>query len=288
MEEPWLAEPNIDLDAQGEPTAESALRQFLEQWQEIFGGEVAMVGEDQAALILDGAEVVVAYPTRASPGGFAVTGAAGCDGYEPDVLPGPPSADHPTPITAPRVTSSSTVERLAASTTASVSTATMAPSTPLGSPPPPRTLQDPDAEGCIGALVVELVSDSDRSEMDLIHYQETSATCGYNADGDAMFDDAFRPATALDALDGELAIATGFQAEVSVDIRPFEPPMRLTAINPSPDILAAASDGTYPVAVSGTGCFVITVAWSADITETSGREGMYTGLSETHPGACDP
>jgi hypothetical protein len=64
--------------------------------------------------------------------------------------------------------------------------------------------------------------------------------------------------------------------------------MRLAAISPSPDILAAVSDGTYPVAVAGTGCFVVTVARSVDITETSGREGMYTGLSETQPGACDP
>ena len=47
-------------------------------------------------------------------------------------------------------------------------------------------------------------------------------------------------ATALDALDGELAIATGFQTAVSVVILPFTPPIRLAAISPSPDILAAA------------------------------------------------
>lgn len=86
--QPWISEGSIDPDAPGEPTAEEALRPFLEQWQELFGGDVAMVGADQAALTLDGAEVVVAYTTRTNPGGFAVDGSTGCDGFEPDVLPG--------------------------------------------------------------------------------------------------------------------------------------------------------------------------------------------------------
>lgn len=88
--EPWIAEPGIDLDAAGAPTAEEALRPFLEQWQELFGGEVVMVGDGVGALTLDGSEVVVAYTVETNGGGFAVNGSTGCDSYEPDVLPGPP------------------------------------------------------------------------------------------------------------------------------------------------------------------------------------------------------
>jgi len=107
--QPWAAEPGIDLDAPGAATAEAALRPFLAPWRELFGGEVAMVDENRAAL--DGAEIVVAYTTRTNPGGFAVTGSTGCDGYEPEVLPGLPSPDNFSPATAPPVTwSSSTVE----------------------------------------------------------------------------------------------------------------------------------------------------------------------------------
>jgi hypothetical protein len=245
-------------------------------------------------------------------GVFVGLAAAGCGTNEPATAPPTLAGTSTMPSAVPALTVtpspassplqsrdsgavSGTASSLAAvpGTIESVSTATLSrPTPPPGSPrppasSPPRTLQDPDAEGCLGAPVVELVRDRDRVEMDLIYYQEISATCGYNADGDAMFDDAFHPATALDALDGELAIATGFQAAVSIDIRPFKPPVRLAAISTSPDILAAASDGTYPVALPGNGCFVVTVAWSVDITETSGREGKYTGLSETQPGACD-
>jgi hypothetical protein len=49
-----------------------------------------MVGDDRAALRLEGAEVVVAYTVQTDDGGFAVSGSTGCDGFEPDVLPGPP------------------------------------------------------------------------------------------------------------------------------------------------------------------------------------------------------
>jgi hypothetical protein len=96
--EPWVAEPDIDFDAPGSPTAEAVLRPFLEQWQELFGGDVVMVGEDRAALRIEGSEVVVAYTTRTRPGGFGVWGSTGCDGFEPDVLPGPPPGP---PRTAP-------------------------------------------------------------------------------------------------------------------------------------------------------------------------------------------
>jgi len=86
---PWFAAGAIDLST-GSPTAEQALRPYLEQWQTMFGGDVVMVGDDGAALQLDGAEVVVAYTVRTDDGGFAVADSTGCDGFGPNVLPGPP------------------------------------------------------------------------------------------------------------------------------------------------------------------------------------------------------
>ncbi|MGH9272327.1 MAG: hypothetical protein ACRDZ2_13750, partial [Ilumatobacteraceae bacterium] len=93
---PWNGGGSVDLDTLGEPTAEAALRPHLERWRELFGGEITMVAQDRAALIVDGVEVVVASTTRTKLGGFAVTDVAGCDGYEPELLPGPPSPDQPT------------------------------------------------------------------------------------------------------------------------------------------------------------------------------------------------
>lgn len=98
-DQPWISEADIDLDAPGAPTAEEALLPFLEQWQQLFGGEIAMVGKDTATLTLDGAEIVVASTVQTNSGGFAVTGSTGCDGYEPDVLPGPPTSTASTPDT---------------------------------------------------------------------------------------------------------------------------------------------------------------------------------------------
>jgi hypothetical protein len=123
-EEPWLVEYDTEPDAAGETTAEAALRPYLDQWQELFGGEIVMVGADRAAWTLDDGEVVVAYTKRTNPGGFDVTGATGCDGYGPEVLPGPPSPGDPYPHTAPpaslspsTVPSPTTMSPVSASTT---------------------------------------------------------------------------------------------------------------------------------------------------------------------------
>jgi hypothetical protein len=125
------------------------------------------------------------------------------------------------------------------------------------------------------------VSSVDRVEMDVIYYGEQSETCGYNVDGDAMFDDAFRPALALLVPARELAIAAGPKGSVSVDIRPLEPGMRLAVIGPSSDVLAAASDGTYPITLPHPGCFVVTVGWGV-----GDRDGHFTGLAESERGLC--
>jgi hypothetical protein len=140
-DQPWVAAPDIDPDFSGDPTAEAALRPFLEQWQQMFGGTVVMIGSDRAALIVDRAEVVVADTMRTNPGGFAVNGSTGCDGFEPDVLPGLPSAASPNPATIPAVSvPSSPTATTHASNTASTLVPT--PSTFVDSALVPR-LADP-------------------------------------------------------------------------------------------------------------------------------------------------
>jgi hypothetical protein len=86
---PWIAEPEVDLST-GSPTAEQALRPFLEQWQAVSGGDVVMIHGDRSALQVDGERVDVAYTVGTDDGGFAVAGSTGCDGFEPEVLPRPP------------------------------------------------------------------------------------------------------------------------------------------------------------------------------------------------------
>jgi hypothetical protein len=68
-----------------------------------------------------------------------------------------------------------------------------------------------------------LVSDDVRVVMDLIYYNEGSAMYGYHADGEAMFDDTFRPTTAPVVSDGELAVVPTVDGAMSVDVRPLRP-----------------------------------------------------------------
>jgi hypothetical protein len=57
-----------------------------------------MVGEDRAALRIEGSEGVVAYTTRTRPGAYEMWGSTGCDGIQPDLVPGPRAGP---PLTAP-------------------------------------------------------------------------------------------------------------------------------------------------------------------------------------------
>jgi hypothetical protein len=114
--------------------------------------------------------------------------------------------------------------RLIKSTTwpATSTTVSDVPSSAAGQTPS-RTLEDSRVEGCHGSPVVKLVSDDVRVVMDLIYYKEGSAMYGYHADGEAIFDDTFRPTTALVVSDGELAVVPTVDGAVSVDVRPLRP-----------------------------------------------------------------
>lgn len=174
-------------------------------------------------------------------------------------------------------------------------TATTADATPMTTTPgtsspgsvSPTMASSPRAQpdrgnGCEDTPVVELESADRTVEMDVMFYQRSTKGCGYNADGAAMFDDHLRPAGALRVTRRALAVAPHPDADISIDIRPLEPRMRLASNTPSNDVLAAANDGTYPISLPGAGCFAVTVDWHID-----GRDGRYTATAESTPGRCD-
>ena len=144
---------------------------------------------------------------------------------------------------------------------------------------PPTTFSTPDE--CGEVPEVALVSGDASVTMDLVFYGESTDACGYNADGKAMFDDSFRPASALLAEGGELSVVGNVVGEFSVDIRPLEPGLRLASIEPSPDVLSSSEDGSYVLALTSPGCSVVTVGFLGE-----GRNGRFTGLVESEIDAC--
>lgn len=118
--------------------------------------------------------------------------------------------------------------------------------------------------------------------MDMVYYEETTESCGYSADGIAMFDPLFRPEQALVAPDGTVKVTVDGNGEGDVmhDVRPLEPTLAVGGIKPA---IAATvdSDGAYPVTLPGGGCFVVTIGWQAE-----GRSAKFTSLVETVSGAC--
>lgn len=142
------------------------------------------------------------------------------------------------------------------------------------------TIVDVSLDGCAPTPRVELTSGADVVAADVVFYGESSPTCGFNADGDAMFDDSFRPERAILATDGRLEIAVDQPGSVTVDTRLLQPDTGLAAIDPGGQALSA-SDGAYSLELPGSGCFVVTIGFK---TET--RSGRFTALAASSSDAC--
>lgn len=78
---------NYDLIGPGFTTAGAALDDRLGYYRNLHGGEIVELSENEAALRVDGAVVVVAVASSAAEGGFLVYEDYSCDGFEPQ--PGP-------------------------------------------------------------------------------------------------------------------------------------------------------------------------------------------------------
>lgn len=87
---------NYDLTGPGFDTTKAALKDRLAYFQGLYGGEVVELTDTEAALQVDGSNVVVATATPTAEGGFLVQEDYSCDSFGPQVN-GPP-------VTAPLVT----------------------------------------------------------------------------------------------------------------------------------------------------------------------------------------
>ena len=140
----------------------------------------------------------------------------------------------------------------------------------------------PPSDDCGEVPNVALVSGDVSVTMDLVFYEESTGTCGYNADGEAMFDDSYRPASVLLAEGGqsvgrrEALLASSPSTSVH-----SSPGLRLASIEPSADALASSADGGYVLSLRGAGCFVVTVGFRGEA-----RDGRFTGLAESEIDVC--
>ena len=116
--------------------------------------------------------------------------------------------------------------------------------------------------------------------MDLVFYGDQ---CGYDSDGDAMFDDAYRPSRALLADGDRIELTSVTEDAPIVDIRPLEAGLVLRSIEPalSSPPPNAIPDDPYPIDLDGRSCVVITVDLRSDAVQS-----RFVALAENQPGAC--
>ena len=74
---------------------------------------------------------------------------------------------------------------------------------------------------------LRLASGDREVTMDLIHF----GGCGSNSDGNAMFDDTFRPSEAL-LLDNEVELLNARGAKITFGVTSLTPNLRLAALKP--------------------------------------------------------
>ena len=83
---------NYDLVGPGFETAAAALDDRLSSYQDLYGGEIIELPDNEGALNLDGSTVVVATARAAPDGGFLVQEDYYCDRFRPQQN-GPPSTE---------------------------------------------------------------------------------------------------------------------------------------------------------------------------------------------------
>lgn len=189
---------------------------------------------------------------------------SGCDGGKDPMSRGAPTSESAT------ATPTSTT---AASASAPLATAS---SPTLGS-----ALDAPTPEGCSAIPRLSLRSATDVVALDVVYYGESSPTCGWDVDGEAMFDDTFRPERAVLSTDSVLAIGVDQAGELQVGIHLLAPDTRVATLG-TDDASTAGRDRTRWLALPGAGCFVVAVTWI-----DGGRSGQFVGLAASHPGACE-
>jgi len=90
---------NYDLAGPGFENAADALDDRLSYYQGLYGGQIVELPENEAALQIDGANVIVATARAAPDGGFLVQEDYYCDGFQPQ--------QHNAPATEPLISAGS-------------------------------------------------------------------------------------------------------------------------------------------------------------------------------------
>ncbi|MDH3306846.1 MAG: hypothetical protein OEO77_04945 [Acidimicrobiia bacterium] len=78
----WGMDAAASPDAEGAPTAQQALLEYLEPARVDFGGGIVTINETTASLVVDGRDQLVAFASEAPAGGWIVVSAEGCEGFE--------------------------------------------------------------------------------------------------------------------------------------------------------------------------------------------------------------
>lgn len=137
---------------------------------------------------------------------------------------------------------------------------------------------EPSTTLCDGrAPAVQLIAADTAIDMDLI---SISRSCGYDGDGAAMFDSAYRPASSTVATRRLDVVGVPDSAEIKVDIRPLTSATSLANVLPGTP-LDPGVDGSYSIEVPGDGCLLVTVAWVTD-----DERGRHAALIQTNDAGC--
>lgn len=154
------------------------------------------------------------------------------------------------------------------------------PAESAGSTPAPTDVVDSVPLRCGDIPLPTLVgADGAAVDMDLVFFGDS---CGFDADGEARFDDAYRPRSVL-PVDGAVTLTNIGDAVTLVDIRALDAGLVLHSIEPTVAAPApfARSDEGDVFELDGLPCAVVTVARRS---ETS--NGRFVALAESQPGAC--
>ena len=136
----------------------------------------------------------------------------------------------------------------------------------------------PSTTPCDGqAPTVQLIAADVAIDMDLI---SISRSCGYDGDGAAVFDPAYRPTSSTVATRSFDVVGVPDSAEVKVDIRPLTSATSVVNIQPGTP-LDPGADGRHSIEVLGDGCLLVTLAWT-----TKDESGRHAALIQTNEVGC--
>ncbi len=137
---------------------------------------------------------------------------------------------------------------------------------------------EPSTTLCDGpAPAVQLIAADVAIDMELV---SISRSCGYDGDGAAMFDPAYRPASSTVATRRLDVVGVPDSAEIKVDIRTLKSGTSVANIQPG-TLLEPGADGSYSIEVPGDSCLLVHLEWT-----TADDRGRHAALIQTNDAGC--